>query len=55
MTKEARIHFFNAKTNTGELRRPFRIEGPFGAANEKSQPKTDKGSIKRVEKALKAQ
>lgn len=55
MTKEARIHLFNAKTNTGELRRPFRVEGLFGTANEKAQPKIDKGSIKRVEKALKAQ
>ncbi|KAI7888904.1 inorganic phosphate transporter Pho88 [Mucor mucedo] len=55
MTKEARIHLFHANTSTGELRRPFRIEGPLGTANEKSQPKTDKGSIKRVEKALKAQ
>lgn len=55
MTKEARIYFFHAKTNTGELRRPFRVEGLFGAASEKVQPKTDKGSIKRVEKALKSQ
>ena len=28
MTKEARIHFFHASTSSGELRRPFRIEGP---------------------------
>jgi hypothetical protein len=55
MTKEARIHLFNGPTTTGELRRPFRIEGPFSMMNEKRQPKTDKGSIKRAEKALKAQ
>lgn len=56
MTKEARIHFFNGNTKTGELRRPFRIESAFGGlANEKVQPKTDKGSIKRAEKALKTQ
>ncbi|GAA5796948.1 inorganic phosphate transporter Pho88 [Helicostylum pulchrum] len=53
MTKEARIHFFGGKTTHGELRRPFRVTGIFGFANEKSQPKTDKGSIKRAEKALK--
>lgn len=56
LTKEARIHFFNGNTKTGELRRPFRIESAFGGlANEKVQPKTDKGSIKRAEKALKTQ
>ncbi|KAI8364869.1 inorganic phosphate transporter Pho88 [Choanephora cucurbitarum] len=55
MTKEARIHFFHASTSSGELRRPFRTEGPFSLLNEKRQPKTDKGSIKRAEKALKAQ
>jgi hypothetical protein len=54
MTKEARIHFFNGKTTSGELRRPFRIESPFGIGGEKRQPKTDKGSIKRAEKAQKA-
>ncbi|KAL9560314.1 hypothetical protein MBANPS3_000041 [Mucor bainieri] len=55
MTKEARIHLFNGKTSSGELRRPFRIEGPFSMVSEKRQPKTDKGSIKKAEKALKAQ
>ncbi|KAI8641042.1 inorganic phosphate transporter Pho88 [Parasitella parasitica] len=55
ITKEARIHFFNGTTSRGELRRPFRIEAPFNMVNEKRQPKTDKGSIKRAEKALKAQ
>ncbi|KAI9467869.1 MAG: inorganic phosphate transporter Pho88 [Benjaminiella poitrasii] len=55
MSKEARIHFFNGKTTSGELRRPFRVEAPFNMVNEKRQPKTDKGSIKRAEKALKAQ
>ncbi|KAI9344712.1 inorganic phosphate transporter [Pilaira anomala] len=55
LTNEARIHFFGAKTNHGELRRPFRVSGIFGIVNEKNQPKTDKGSIKRAEKALKVQ
>ena len=55
MTKEARIHFFGGNTTRGDLRRPFRVESPFGTANEKNQPKIDKGSIKRAEKALKAQ
>lgn len=54
MTKESRIHLFNGKTTTGELKRPFRIEALFGMVNEKRQPKTDKGLIKRVEKAQKA-
>lgn len=54
MTKEARIHFWGSPT-TGDLRRPFRIEAPFGMVNEKKQPKTDKGSIKKAEKALKAE
>ncbi|KAI8072238.1 inorganic phosphate transporter Pho88 [Gilbertella persicaria] len=54
MTKEARIHFWGSQP-TGDLRRPFRIEAPFGMVNEKKQPKTDKGSIKKAEKALKAE
>lgn len=54
MTKEARIHFWGFPT-TGDLRRPFRLEAPFGMVNEKKQPKTDKGSIKKAEKALKAE
>jgi hypothetical protein len=54
-TKEARIHFFNGRTTTGELRRPFRVDSPFNMMGNKNQPKTDKGSIKRAEKALKAQ
>lgn len=54
MTKEARIHLFNGRTSSGELRRPFRIEGLFNNS-EKRQPKTDKGSIKRAEKALKTE
>ncbi|CAO3681341.1 unnamed protein product [Rhizopus stolonifer] len=53
-TKEARIHFWSAQA-TGDLRRPFRIEAPFGMVNEKKQPKIDKGSIKKAEKALKAE
>ncbi|KAG0744803.1 hypothetical protein G6F57_003221 [Rhizopus arrhizus] len=53
-TKEARIHIWGAQP-TGDLRRPFRIEAPFGLVNEKKQPKTDKGSIKKAEKALKAE
>lgn len=55
MTKEARIHLFNGKTSSGELRRPFRVEAPFNMVSEKRQPRTDKGSIKKAEKALKAQ
>ncbi|KAI8970468.1 inorganic phosphate transporter Pho88 [Mycotypha africana] len=55
MSKESRIHFFGGNTSRGELRRPFRIEAPFNMVSEKKQPKTDKGSIKRAEKALKAQ
>lgn len=54
MTKEARIHFWGSPT-TGDLRRPFRIEAPFGMVSEKKQPRTDKGSIKKAEKALKAE
>lgn len=54
MSKEPRIHFFGGNTTTGELRRPFRNESLFSMGNEKRQPKTDKGSIKRAEKALKA-
>ncbi|CEG76653.1 hypothetical protein RMATCC62417_11515 [Rhizopus microsporus] len=54
MTKEARLHIWGAKA-TGDLRRPFRIEAPFGLVSEKKQPKTDKGSIKKAEKALKAE
>lgn len=53
MSKEARIHLFNASTTSGDLRRPFRIDSYF--TSEKNQPKTDKGSIKRAEKALKSQ
>ncbi|KAI8970530.1 inorganic phosphate transporter Pho88 [Pilobolus umbonatus] len=53
-TKEARIHFWKSPT-TGDLRRPFRIEAPFGLVNEKKQPRTDKGSIKKAEKAMKAE
>ena len=53
MTKEARIHLFNGKTSSGELRRPFRVESPFNMVSEKRQPRTDKGSIKKAEKALK--
>lgn len=54
MTKEVRIHFWGSPT-TGDLRRPFRIEAPFGMVSEKKQPKTDKGSIKKAEKAMKAE
>ncbi|KAI8091174.1 inorganic phosphate transporter [Gilbertella persicaria] len=55
LTKEAQIHLLNGKTTNGELRRPFRVEGPLSMISEKRQPKTDKGSIKRAEKAMKAQ
>lgn len=54
MTKEVRIHYWGSPT-TGDLRRPFRLEAPFGMVNEKKQPKTDKGSIKKAEKAIKAE
>ncbi|KAI8354152.1 inorganic phosphate transporter Pho88 [Blakeslea trispora] len=54
MTKEARIHLWGSPA-TGDLRRPFRIDSPFGMISEKKQPKTDKGSIKKAEKALKAE
>lgn len=53
-TKEARLHIWGQPA-TGDLRRPFRIEAPFGLVNEKKQPRTDKGSIKKAEKALKAE
>lgn len=52
MTKEARIHYLHGNTTTGELRRPFAVEGFWNA---RRQPKTDKGSIKRAEKMLKSQ
>ncbi|KAG2202027.1 inorganic phosphate transporter Pho88 [Mucor mucedo] len=54
MTKEVRIHYWGSPT-TGDLKRPFRLEAPFGMVNEKKQPKTDKGSIKKAEKAIKAE
>ncbi|KAI7868476.1 inorganic phosphate transporter Pho88 [Spinellus fusiger] len=54
LSKEARIHFWGETTTTGELKRPFRVDSPFGMANEKMQPKTDKGSIKKAGKANKA-
>ncbi|KAG0166355.1 hypothetical protein DFQ28_007381 [Apophysomyces sp. BC1034] len=54
LTKEARIHIWGQPT-IGDLRRPFRVEAPFGMVPESRQPKVDKGSIKRAEKALKAQ
>ncbi|OBZ88525.1 Inorganic phosphate transport protein PHO88 [Choanephora cucurbitarum] len=54
MTKEARIHLWGSPA-TGDLRRPFRIDSPFGMISEKKQPRTDKGSIKKAEKALKAE
>ncbi|CAO3633077.1 unnamed protein product [Cunninghamella blakesleeana] len=56
MTKEARIHFFNQSTSSGDLKRPFKVESPFGMNNALNpQPKTDKASIKKAEKALKAE
>lgn len=54
-TKEARIHIWGEPTANGPLRRPFRVEAPFGLVPESQQPKTDKASIKRAEKALKAE
>ncbi|KAI7904709.1 inorganic phosphate transporter Pho88 [Cokeromyces recurvatus] len=53
LTKEARIHIWGSPAS-GDLRRPFRIDAPFGMVNEKKQPRTDKGAIKKAEKALKA-
>lgn len=55
MTKEARIHIWGESTTSGPLRRPFRVEAPFGFVSEAKQPKTDKASIKRAEKAMKAE
>ncbi|CAO3631702.1 unnamed protein product [Cunninghamella echinulata] len=55
-TKEARIHLFHQSTSSGDLKRPFRVESPFGLNNALNpQPKTDKASIKKAEKAMKAE
>ncbi|KAI8327729.1 inorganic phosphate transporter Pho88 [Chlamydoabsidia padenii] len=54
VSKEARIHLWHASTSSGELRRPFRIESSFGMmVPENRQPKTDRASIKKVERANK--
>ncbi|KAI8377877.1 inorganic phosphate transporter Pho88 [Radiomyces spectabilis] len=53
-TKEARIHIWK-ESATGELRRPFKLQSPFGLMPESKQPKTDKGSIKKAERARKAE
>lgn len=54
-TKEARIHIWGESTTSGPLKRPFRVESPFGMSQESQQPKVDKASIKRAEKAMKAE
>lgn len=55
VSKEARIHLWKASTSSGELRRPFRIESSFGMpVPENKQPRTDRASIKKVERATKA-
>ncbi|KAI8146336.1 inorganic phosphate transporter Pho88 [Fennellomyces sp. T-0311] len=55
-SKEARIHIWNESTSSGPLKRPFRVDSPFGGMLPGGkQPKTDKQSIKRAEKALKAE
>jgi hypothetical protein len=53
-TKEARIHLFNRSTSSGDLKRPFRVDSPFGMSSLNPQPKTDKASIKKAERAMKA-
>ncbi|KAI8333303.1 inorganic phosphate transporter Pho88 [Chlamydoabsidia padenii] len=53
-TKEARIHLFNQSNSSGDLKRPFRVESPFGMNSLNPQPKTDKASIKKAESAIKA-
>jgi hypothetical protein len=53
-TKQARLHIWGHPA-VGDLKRPFRLEAPFGMVDEKKQPRTDKGSIKKAEKALKAE
>ncbi|KAI8374504.1 inorganic phosphate transporter Pho88 [Radiomyces spectabilis] len=53
LAKESRIHIWGGKTTSGELRRPFRLEAPFGMVSESKQPKVDKGSIKKAERAKK--
>ncbi|SAM02534.1 hypothetical protein [Absidia glauca] len=53
-TKEARIHLFNQSTSSGDLKRPFRVDSPFGMNSLNPQPKTDKASIKKAERAMKA-
>ncbi|KAI9492288.1 inorganic phosphate transporter Pho88 [Zychaea mexicana] len=54
-SKEARIHIWGESTSSGPLRRPFRADSPFGFMPQGKQPKTDKASIKRAEKAMKAE
>ncbi|CAO3599310.1 unnamed protein product [Absidia cylindrospora] len=53
-TKEARIHLLHQPTSSGDLKRPFRVDAPFGMASMNPQPKTDKASIKKAERAMKA-
>ncbi|KAI8083143.1 inorganic phosphate transporter Pho88 [Halteromyces radiatus] len=53
-TKEARIHLFHQSTTSGDLKRPFRVDSPFGMSSLNPQPKTDKASIKKAERAMKA-
>ncbi|SAM06515.1 hypothetical protein [Absidia glauca] len=53
-TKEARIHLLHQSTGSGDLKRPFRVDSPFGMSSLNPQPKTDKASIKKAERAMKA-
>ncbi|ORX42780.1 hypothetical protein DM01DRAFT_265311 [Hesseltinella vesiculosa] len=53
-TKEARIHLFHESTKSGDLKRPFSVQAPLGMNQMFPQPKTDKASIKKAERALKA-
>jgi len=52
LSKEALIHIWGEKAE-GDLKRPFKVQNPFGFGNESSQPKTDKQAIKKAEKAAK--
>lgn len=50
-SKVAQIYLFG-KPATGDLKRPFKVAGPFGMSGE--QPASDKASLKAAEKAEKA-
>ncbi|ORZ22313.1 inorganic phosphate transporter [Absidia repens] len=56
VSKEARIHLWNGRTTSGELKRPFRMESSFGMpVPENRQPRTDRASLKKVERANKVE